>query len=217
MQDPQRLHLGNGSARSNYVLEEIETYTVEPDWEGNNIAEISFADESLTMASSGGSSTTVTITNLANSPISGDIYLLGSDVALFDVPFLHRKIITTYTLSNGQTAEFRVLLISRISETEDAMLRISANVSIGGNKYTRQSSNQLSVYVVGPELPPNGVELPLGIEFDEQQTITALGSGWGLALLLILVNILRKRRRWPLLTLLLKGANDENKPEKARK
>ena len=58
---------------------------MEPDWEGNNIAEISFADESLTMASSGGSSTTVTITNLANSPISGDIYLLGSDVALFDV------------------------------------------------------------------------------------------------------------------------------------
>ena len=29
------------SARSNYVLEVIEIYTVEPDWEGNNIAEIS--------------------------------------------------------------------------------------------------------------------------------------------------------------------------------
>ena len=187
------------SARSNYVLEEIETYTVEPDWEGNNIAEISFADESLTMASSGGSSTTVTITNLANSPISGDIYLLGSDVALFDVtisPLGSEDVSNTYTLTNGQTAEFKVLLISRISETEDAMLRISANVSIGGNKYTQQSSNQLSVYVVGPELPPNGVELPLGIEFDEQQTITAMGSGWGLALLLlILVNILRKRRK----------------------
>ena len=143
-------------------------------------------------------------------------------MALFDVtisPLGSENVSTTYTLNNGQTAEFRVLLISRISETEDAMLKISANVSIGGNKYTQQSSNQLSVNVVGPELPPNGVELPLGIEFDEQQTITAIGSGWALALLLlILVNILRKRRKLATVDASVEeAADEENKPEKKAK
>ena len=210
------------SARSNFFLEQVETYTVEPDWEGNNIAAITFDDEFLSMASSGGSSTTVTVTNLANAEISGDLYVHGSDEALFDItitPVSSNETSTEFTLVNGQSAEFKVLLISRISETEDAMLKISANVSIGENTYPQQSSNQLSVSVIGPELPPNGVELPLGVKLDEQQTINLIGGGWGLTLLLlILVSILRKRRKVaPVAATVEEAAEEPDKPEKKRK
>ena len=139
----------------------------------------------------------------------------------FDVtisPLGSEDVSTTYTLIMARLQNSGYYLF-RISETEDAMLKISANVSIGGNKYTQQSSNQLSVNVVGLELPPNGVELPLGIEFDEQQTITAMGSGWALALLLlILVNILRKRRKIATVEATVEeAANEENKLEKKAK
>ena len=55
---------------------------------------------------------------------------------------------------------------------------LSVETNILSNQVINCQSN-----VVGPELPPNGVELPLGIEFDEQQTITAIGSGWGFSII----------------------------------
>ena len=73
------------NARSNYVLEQTEIFTVEPNWDSDGIIELTFRDESLSMASSGGSSTLITVKNMANAPVSGDLFVLGSDDALFDV------------------------------------------------------------------------------------------------------------------------------------
>ena len=186
------------NARSNYVLEQIEIFTVEPNWGSDGIVEITFGDSALSMASSGGSSTTVTVKNLANAPLSGSLSTLGSDISLFDITIRPMNSDTTsneFSLANGQTTVFELLIDSRVTESESGNLRISASLVIDGVAYTEESTG-LPVMIDGPELPPNGIELPFGVGFDEEQTISIMAGGWVFSLLLLLLmNLLRKRRR----------------------
>lgn len=186
------------NARSNYVLEQIEIFTVEPNWGSDGIVEITFGDSALSMASSGGSSTTVTVKNLANAPLSGSLSTLGSDISLFDITIRPMNSDTTsneFSLANGQTTVFELLIDSRVTESESGNLRISASLLIDGVAYTEESTG-LPVMIDGPELPPNGIELPFGVGFDEEQTISIMAGGWVFSLLLLLLmNLLRKRRR----------------------
>lgn len=209
------------SARSDVVVEVVESFNVEPNWENDRIADISFADESLSMASSGGSSTTVTVKNLANAPISGNIFTLGIDEALFDIIITPAGSDTEsrqFSLANGQSAEFKVQINSRIAESEDAILQISSSIVVGGIPYDQDSINQLAITVDGPELPPNGVELPFGVQFDEQQTISIMGGGWALAiLLLLLMNVLRKRRKVATVDATVEEAGEASEPAKRDK
>ena len=211
------------NARSNYVLEQTEIFTVEPNWDSDGIIEVTFRDESLAMASSGGSSTLITVKNMANAPVSGDLFVLGSDDALFDVmiyPVNSETESNEFSLATGQSADFELSLTSRVSESESALLRISATVEIGGMLYTQDSSNQLMVTIDGPELPPNGVELPFGLVLDEQQTISTMVGGWAFSiLLLLLINLLRKRRKTAPVEATVEEApeEDDNKPEKKPK
>ena len=187
------------NARINYAVEQTQIFTVEPNWDSDAIVEVSFSDESISMASSGGSSTLITVKNLANAPVSGNMFVLGSDDSLFDViisPVNSDTESSEFTLASGQSADFEIVLNSRVSESESASLRISASVEIGGVTYTQDSNNELMVTIDGPELPPNGVELPFGLVLDEQQTISTMVGGWVFSiLLLMLINILRKRRK----------------------
>tara|TARA_B100001027_G_scaffold216375_1_gene192538 strand:- start:543 stop:4586 length:4044 start_codon:yes stop_codon:yes gene_type:complete len=209
------------NARSDYVLEVVEFYTVEPNWDSDGIAEISFADETLSMASSGGSSTTITVRNLANAPILGSITILGIDESLFDftvTPSGSETESKEFTLNNGQSTEFKLLITSRISESESALLDISASIEIDGVTYQQKSANQLAITVDGPELPPNGVELPLGIKLDAQQTISIMFGGWALTVfLLILMNTLRKRRTLSSVAATLEEAGGDNSADKPDK
>ena len=211
------------NARSNYVLEQTEIFTVEPNWDSDGIIELTFRDESLAMASSGGSSTLITVKNMANAPVSGDLFVLGSDDALFDVmiyPVNSETESNEFSLATGQSADFELSLTSRVSESESALLRISATVEIGGIVYTQDSSNQLMVTIDGPELPPNGVELPFGLVLDEQQTISTMVGGWAFSiLLLLLINLLRKRRKTAPVEATVEDApeEDDTKPEKKPK
>ena len=211
------------NARSNYVLEQTQIFTVEPNWDSDGIIEVSFSDESISMASSGGSSTLITVENLANAPINGDMFVLGSDDALFDITIYPANSDTPsseFSLASGQSADFELVLNSRVSESESASLRISANVEIGGIGYTQDSSNELLVIIDGPELPPNGVELPFGLVLDEKQTISTMVSGWVFSiLLLMLINILRKRRKASSIDATVEEVPEEedSKPEKKPK
>ena len=210
------------NARSNYVLEQTEIFTVEPNWDSDAIVEVSFSDESISMASSGGSSTLITVKNIANAPVSGNMFVLGSDDALFDViisPVNSDTESNEFTLASGQSADFELVLTSRVSESESAPLRISASVEIGGVTYTQDSNNELMVTIDGPELPPNGVELPFGLVLDEQQTISTMVGGWVFSILLLLINLLRKRRKTAPVEATVEEApeEDDNKPEKKPK
>ncbi len=186
------------NARSNYVLEEMEIFTVEPNWGDDGIVSLEFGDSSLIMASSGGSSTSVTVTNLANAPITGDLFILGSDESLFDLilmPMDSAEESNKFSLSNGQTMVFELLLNSRVSQSESASLRLSATIEVDSVTYTQESDN-MSVGIEGPELPPNGIELPFDVKLDQSQALSIMAGGWAFAILLILLmNMLRKRRK----------------------
>ncbi|MAR94433.1 MAG: hypothetical protein CMA45_05115 [Euryarchaeota archaeon] len=185
-------------ARTNYVLEEVENYIVEANWGSDGIVEMNFGDNSLSMSSSGGSSTTFTVKNLANAPITGTLFLLGTDESLFDSSLTLVSTNSTsnqFTLSNGESAVYELLLNSRVTETQSASLMISANVEIDGSTYTVESGN-LTVDITGPEMPPEGVELLFGVTLDKSQTLYTMFGGWIFSiLLLMLMNTLRKRRK----------------------
>ena len=189
------------------------------------MSNVSFGESMLSMASSGGSSTTITVKNLANAPLSGSLFILGSDESLFDVTIRPMNSDTTsndFSLANGQTTVFELLLNSRVTESESATLRVSASISIDGVTYTEESTG-LPVMVDGPELPPNGVELPFGVEFDEQQTISIMAGGWIFSLLLLLLmNTLRKRRKSVSVSATVEDSSeylsaDSSKPDKKPK
>ena len=196
---------------------------MEENWDSDGILEISFRDESLSMASSGGSSTIVTVKNKANAPVSGNLFVIGNDTSLFDIilsPVNSETPSDEFTLANGQSAEFEILINSRVSESESALLSISTTVEIGGVGYPAESNNELVITIDGPELPPNGVELPFGVVLDEQQSISAMVGGWAFAiLLLVLMNFLRKRRKVASVKAMVEepGEQDESKPEKKPK
>ena len=150
------------------------------------------------MSSSGGSSTTVTITNLANTQITGDIFVLGADESIFDTSLTTLGTDDTtglFTIANGQSQSFELLLNSRIAESEDAAISLIVNVQVGDSTY-KQTSTELPVSVEGPELPPNGIELPLDYQLSQNDAIVVMSSGWVFSiLLLVLMNMLRKRRK----------------------
>jgi hypothetical protein len=138
------------------------------------------------------------VKNLANAPLSGDLTIIGEDKSLFDItirPMNSDLNSNQFSLANGQTTVFELLFESRVSETESGTLRVLADLLIGGVRYTEESTD-LPVMIDGPELPPNGIELPFGVEFDEDQTKSIMAGGWAFSLLLLLLmNILRKRRK----------------------
>ena len=185
-------------ARTNFVLEDIEYYTVEPTWDSSGILELNFNNEVLTMSSSGGSITTFTVKNLANAPITGTLFLLGSDGSLFDSslrPIGSNSTSNEFNLGNGEYVIFELILNSRITESESATLSFSVNIELDGNSYSQESSI-LEVIIEGPELPPSGVDLLFGIQLDKNQTLSTMIGGWGFSiLLLLLMNTLRKRRK----------------------
>jgi hypothetical protein len=159
---------------------------------------MSFGTDSISMSSSGGSSTTFTVKNLANAPITGTLFLLGKDESLFDSSL---TLVTTnsssnqFTLDNGESLVYELLLNSRVTESQLANLMISASVEIDGATYTLESGN-LSVEIEGPEMPPEGVELLFGVTLDKSQTLYTMFGGWIFSIsLLVLMNMLRKRRK----------------------
>ena len=108
----------------------------------------------LSMASSGGSSTSVTVKNLANAPLSGSLIIIGEDKSLFDItirPMNSDLNSNQFSLANGQTTVFELLIDSRVSETESGTLRVSADLLIDGVRYTEVSTD-LPVMIDGPEL-----------------------------------------------------------------
>ena len=185
-------------ARTNYVLEEVATYLVEPNWGDSGIIELSFGTNYLSMSSSGGSSTSFTIKNMANAPVSGTLFILGNDESMLEPTLtqLNTNVSTnTFNLGSGESMIYELLLNSRITESGFASIVISANVEIDGTSYPAESSN-LSVEIEGPELPPQGVDLLFGVSLDKSQTIYSMFGGWVFSiLLLLLMNSLRKRRK----------------------
>ena len=77
------------SARSDAIQNEVVVYTVDATWDSSTVAAITLGDDALDIPYLGGSSTTVTITNLANIAISGKLTMVGIGDGVLAVSYTH--------------------------------------------------------------------------------------------------------------------------------
>ena len=185
------------SSRPTYSITSSEIYTVEPVWGSSGVLDISFDKPSLTVPSSGGSTVMVTVTNLANAQVTGTLSVEGIGDGLMAIEWVRLSDNTTTNeilLTSGSSAQYALSLTSLVSTNEQATLRIRASYLIDDTTLS-DVSDDFSVEIDGPELPPNGVRLPFGMELSQSDSMNALFGGWGLSFLLLAVLYLMRGKK----------------------
>ena len=151
------------TARSDAIHNEV-VYTIDATWDANSVASISLADSELSIPYLGGSSTTITITNLANIGISGKITTVGVGDGVFNIKFNNSlgEVTASFTLAPGASEIFVVRFDALNPDATVAEIRIRALIQIDGSGINAES-NPLEISVKGEPQPPQGVTL-LGVE-----------------------------------------------------
>jgi len=177
------------AARSNVVMEQSTIYTVLPTWSSEKAVSISIDDEFITMPFEGGSSFIARLTNDANADAVGSVELYGEGEANFEVSWLRlsdNSATNEFSLQQGQSIEFKVTLNSLVSNSAKANLQLRATSEIS-SIVVQDESSVIEVNIQGPDLPPNGLSLPLDIDVTQSQAIAFSSAGWMIALLLFLL------------------------------
>ena len=185
------------SSRPTYSITSSEIYTVEPVWGSSGVLDISLDKPSLTVPSSGGSTVMVTVTNLANAQVSGTLSVEGIGDGLMAIEWVRLSDNTTTNeilLTPGSSTQYALSLTSLVSTNEQATLRIRATYLIDDTTLS-DVSDDFTVEIDGPELPPNGVRLPFGMDLSQSDSINALFGGWGLSFLLLAVLYLLRGKK----------------------
>ena len=182
------------TARSDAIHNEAVVYTIDATWDANSVASISLADSELSIPYLGGSSTTITITNLANIGISGKITTVGVGDGVFNIKFNNSlgEVTDSFTLSPGASEIFVVRFDALNPDATVAEIRIRALIQIDGSGINAES-NPLEISVKGEPQPPQGVTL-LGVELSKETTLQVMAAGYVLFALAVLVIRLRKPR-----------------------
>ncbi|MEC7273482.1 MAG: hypothetical protein VXV85_07530, partial [Candidatus Thermoplasmatota archaeon] len=141
----------------------------------------------LTIPYLGGSSTTVTISNLANIAVSGKLTMIGVGDGVLDIRWNNSlgEVTDAFTLEPGASEIFVVRLNALTTESTDVELRVRALIQIDGSSVDAESSS-IEIDVLGEPKPPQGIEL-LGIEIGEQTTLQLIAAGYVLFALALLV------------------------------
>ena len=182
------------SARSDALHNEVVVYTIEATWDASSVVAISIDDRTLSIPYLGGSSTTITVTNLANIGISGKLTLIGVGDGVFDIRWNNTLVEVTdaFTLEPGASEIFVVRFNSLTTDETDAELRVRALVQIDGSSVDAESE-MLEIQVEGESLPPQGLTL-LGMEIGRETTLQLLAAGYVLFALALMVLRYRKPR-----------------------
>ena len=175
------------SARSEAIEKEVVVYTVDATWDSSSVAAISIGDEDLTIPYLGGSSTTVTITNLANIAVSGKLTMVGVGDGVLDIQWNNSlgEVTDAFALEPGASEIFVVRFYALTTESTDVELRVRALIQIDGSSVDAESSS-IEIDVLGEAKPPQGIEL-LGIEIGKQTTLQLIAAGYVLFALALLV------------------------------
>ena len=175
------------SARSDAIENEVVVYTVDATWDSSSVAAISIGDEDLTIPYLGGSSTTVTITNLANIAVSGKLTMVGVGDGVLDIQWNNSlgEVTDAFALEPGASEIFVVRFNALTTESTDVELRVRALIQIDGSSVDAESSS-IEIDVLGEAKPPQGIEL-LGIEIGKQTTLQLIAAGYVLFALALLV------------------------------
>jgi hypothetical protein len=185
------------SSRTSFSASSSEIYTIEPIWGSSGVLEITFAEPSLSIPSSGGSTVMVSVKNLANAQVTGLLSIEGFGDGLLAIEWLRLSDNTSsneYTLSPGSSVQYSLTLTSLVSTSQSATLQVRGAYQIAEST-SSDVSNQFEVEIKGPAVPPNGVRLPFGMELSQSDSLNALFGGWGLSLLLLAVLFLMRGRK----------------------
>jgi hypothetical protein len=184
------------SARTTFVETVAEVYTVEPIWSDQGAIFIAIGSDELTVPNTGGSSMILTLSNQANSVVNGNLSVVGMGDGLFSIEWqrLSDQVMTSeYILGPGQSVDFSVQFNSLVSTKSHAELTIRAISQIGSST-NLDDSRTFSVDIEGPQLPPSGISLPLGLSMSNSASINVLAGGW-LAAILLLLAVVRTMRK----------------------
>ena len=182
------------SARSDALQNEVVVYTIEATWDASSVVAISIDDRTLSIPYLGGSSTTITVTNLANIGISGKLTMIGVGDGVFEIRWNNTlgEVTDAFTLEPGASEIFVVRFNSLTMDETDAELRVRALVQIDGSSVDAESET-LKIQVEGESLPPQGLTL-LGMEIGRETTLQLLAAGYVLFALALMVLRYRKPR-----------------------
>ena len=181
------------AVRTNVAIEQAIFYTVEADWPGSALVALSFDEAKASLGVDSSTSVVLTIENMANTEVTGSLSILGQDEGLLLVNWVRmsdQAATNQYTLTPGSSMEFKMTMTSNTARSGAAELVVRAT-SAGGGVLTSDDSLPLKVTIEGPELPPNGLSLPLGVSVSQPATLGAMGLGW----LIAVAAVLRLRRR----------------------
>ena len=90
--------------------------------------------------------------------------------------------------------QFVVSLTSLVSTSEEATVLARATYQIGEST-SSDTSAVLTASITGPELPPNGVQLPFDVALSQSDSLNAMFGGWLFSFLILAVLYLRREKK----------------------
>tara|TARA_B100000214_G_scaffold369557_1_gene342822 strand:- start:600 stop:2087 length:1488 start_codon:yes stop_codon:yes gene_type:complete len=182
------------SARPDSVHNKVVFYTIEATWNSDTAVNITVEQSELMLPYLGGSSTTVSITNLANIQITGRLTVSGVADGVIQWHFNDTLGEQTdeFTLEPGASEIYVVRFDSMTAYETYAEVRIKALVEIDGSSFNAKS-DVLELQIKGEPQPPQGVSL-LGVEIGKQTTLQLMAMGYILFALAVVYIRLRKPR-----------------------
>ncbi|HIA40323.1 MAG TPA: hypothetical protein EYN88_05560 [Candidatus Poseidoniales archaeon] len=162
------------------------TYNV-PSTRVDDAVSITLQLDTLAMNYDGGSSITVTVTNLVNDMISGSLSVGGTNVDLVSATWSSQSGLndSLYSLSPGQSAGF-VLKMTSLSEQGGKVDLLITSVSDVDGQIIVDESSILMIDIEGKHMPPDGLILPFGFEVANDTGLNIMAAGWAIALLFLL-------------------------------
>ena len=115
-------------------------------------------------------------------------------VALEWIRLLDNTSTNLFTLTPGSSIQYKLSLNSLVSTSEDASLSVRATYVIDETTQSDVSSS-LNIDIVGPEQPPNGVQLPFDVQLSQSDSLNAMFGGWLFSFLILGVLYLRRSKK----------------------
>ena len=204
---------------SSFTYEESISYNVLTSYPESGYGEIILSPTEFEIGSDSDVTILVTIVNNANTPINGNLDVIGEGADLFITTWtskLSGQETSAFTIPAKSSAQFELTMITERSVTYDekASFKVVSTISLGDSTSTLESES-VEYTVIGLNREPSGISLPFDIKLDNAQSITAVSSGWVVSILLFLVvrMMMKSRSRMKLESKLREDLSEEEEVE----
>ena len=174
------------SARSDLVITSLELYTVKPVWGTSGVITFDISEDDFKMEMRDDKKILVRICNQANTVVSGSVEVTGTNSLRMHATFSSvggDELNSTFELANLGCKDFNLLLVTQDLDGYQADIIVRAVTQVEGSTVSDESS-PIEITVIGPHKPPEGINFGF-MEINNQNSMTALASGWIFALLLL--------------------------------